>query len=57
MRCSKSRYYSDLELVGTFEKLLKANFSNVALTKSENLSKIRRALEIGDVEFANFRSL
>lgn len=56
MRCSKSRYYSDLELVGTFEKLLKANFSNVALTKSENLSRIRRVLEIGDVGFANFRS-
>ena len=56
MRCSKSRYYSDLELVGIFEKLLKANFSNVALTKSENLSRIRRVLEIGGVGFANFRS-
>ena len=27
MRCSKSRYYSDLELAGTFEKSPKASFS------------------------------
>ena len=56
MQIKFARYYSDLELVGTFEKLLKANFSNVALTKSEKLSRIRGALEIGDVGFANFRS-
>ena len=30
MRCSKSRYYSDLELVGTFEKIAKSTFFEVA---------------------------
>ena len=30
MRCSKSRYYSDLELVGTFEKIAKRKFFDVA---------------------------
>ena len=34
MRCSSSRYYSDEELVGTFEKLPKASFSNVPLDKT-----------------------
>ena len=50
MRCSKSRYYSDLELAGTFEKSPKASFSNVPIydkEASEGLLKYSMRLDDG----------
>ena len=41
MRCSKSHYYSDLELAGTFEKSPKASFSNVPLTNEGKMAKVK----------------
>ncbi len=41
MRCSSSRYYSDEELVGTFEKIAKSKFFEVPLNEKFGRGKMR----------------
>ena len=41
MRCSSSLYYSDEELVGTFEKIAKSKFFEVPLNEKFGREKMR----------------